>query len=46
LTPEEFYQFVVVDDDNREQVAQFQSSSYGDHLEEPGSTRSKKGTSE
>ena len=46
LTPEDFYQLVVVDDDRQEEVTQFQSPATEDQVEEPGSVRSKKGTSE
>lgn len=47
LQPESFYQLIAVDkDEEREQVAPFQSEQATNVIEEPGSTRSKKGTSE
>ena len=47
LVPEAFYNLIIVDtDEQKKKVAPFQGGPLSDHMEEPGSTRSKKGTSE
>lgn len=47
LNPETFYQLVIVDtEEDQDKVSPFQGKTITDHMEEPGSTRSKKGTSE
>jgi hypothetical protein len=45
--PEQFYQLIIVDtDEDQDKVSSFQGGPVPELVEEPGSTRSKKGTSE
>jgi hypothetical protein len=47
ISPETYYQLIVVDlDEDMDRVAKFQGNPIPEPTEEPGSTRSRKGTSE